>query len=80
MVHIRIDEKVKADANAAFERMGISMSDAVRIMLVRVAVEKALPFEVHVPNAKTVKAMRDADAKKGKRYSTAGAALKSLGV
>ncbi len=70
MVHIRVDEKVKAEANAAFELMGISMSDAVRIMLVRVASEKALPFEVRVPNKVTIKAMKDADKKKGKRYST----------
>ena len=80
MVHIRIDEKVKANANAAFEAMGISMSDAVRMMLVRVAAEKALPFEVRVPNKVTVKAMKEADKKKGRRYSTADEAFKALGI
>jgi DNA-damage-inducible protein J len=41
--------------------MGISVSDTVRMMLVRVAAEKALPFEVRVPNATTVKATQSAD-------------------
>ena len=54
MVHIRVDEKVKADATKTLAAMGISVSDAVRMLLVRVAAEKALPFEVKVPNATTV--------------------------
>ena len=49
MVHIRVDEKVKARAAKALSTMGLSVSDAVRILLVRVAAEKALPFEVKVP-------------------------------
>jgi len=80
MVHVRIDEKVKEKASATLAKMGISVSDAVRMMLVRVVDEKALPFEVRVPNATTVKAMRDADKKKGKRFRTAEAALKDLGI
>jgi addiction module RelB/DinJ family antitoxin len=51
MVHVRVDEKVKARAAATLEKMGMSVSDAVRMMLIRVAAEKALPFEVRVPNA-----------------------------
>ena len=41
--------------------MGISVSDAVRMLLGRVVAEKALPFDVKIPNATTVKAMRAAD-------------------
>jgi DNA-damage-inducible protein J len=80
MVHIRVDEKVKANANAAFELMGISMSDAVRIMLVRVAAEKALPFDVRVPNKVTIRALKDADKKKGKRFKTVEALFEDLGI
>ncbi|HTV07090.1 MAG TPA: type II toxin-antitoxin system RelB/DinJ family antitoxin [Acidobacteriaceae bacterium] len=80
MVHVRVDEKVKEKAAATLERMGISVSDAVRMMLIRVAEEKALPFEVRVPNATTVKAMRAADSKRGKRVRSAAAALKELGI
>lgn len=53
MVHVRVGEAVKEKASAALAQMGISVSDAVRMMLVRVADEKALPFEVRVPNATT---------------------------
>ena len=43
MVHIRVDEKLKREACAALDGMGLSLSDAVRLLLVRVAAEKALP-------------------------------------
>ena len=58
--------------------MGISVSDAVRMLLVRVAAEKALPFEVRIPNAATVKAMRAADKGTGRRSRSAGALFKEL--
>ena len=49
-------------------------------MLVRVAAEKALPFEVKVPNRTTGKAMQAADRGKGKRFKSAGALFEDLGV
>ena len=60
MVHIRIDKRVKARATKVLASMGLSVSDAVRVLLTRVAAEKALPFEVKVPNAATAAAMREA--------------------
>lgn len=80
MVHVRVDEKVKENAAKTLAAMGMSVSDAVRIMLVRVAAEKALPFEVRVPNPTTVKALRAADKRKGKRFKTADALFKDLGI
>ena len=80
MVHIRLDEKVKAGAAKALSAMGMSVSDAVRILLVRVAAEKALPFEVKVPNKTTVKAMEAADRGKGKRFKSADALFKDMGI
>ncbi|MBZ5522691.1 MAG: type II toxin-antitoxin system RelB/DinJ family antitoxin [Acidobacteriia bacterium] len=80
MVHVRVDEKIKAKASKALAAMGLSVSDAVRLMLVRVAAEKALPFEVKVPNKITVKAMRAADKGKGTRYHSATALFKDLGI
>lgn len=62
MVHVRIDKRVKARATKALSAMGLSVSDAVRVLLTRVAAEKALPFEVMVPNAATKAAMREARA------------------
>ena len=60
MVHVRVDEKMKARAEKALAAMGLSVSDAVRVLLTRVAAEKALPFEVRVPNATTRAAMKEA--------------------
>jgi DNA-damage-inducible protein J len=80
MVHVRVDEKVKENAAKTLAAMGISVSDAVRMLLVRVAAEKALPFEVKVPNATTVKAMRAADRGTGKRFRNAAALFKDLGI
>ena len=74
MVHVRIDERVKARAEKALKAMGLSVSDAVRVLLTRVATEKALPFEVcvpHAPNAKTIAAMKELERGTGVRsYST----------
>ena len=80
MVHVRVDEKTKRRAAKTLAAMGISVSDAVRMLLVRVAAEKALPFDVKIPNATTVKAMRAADKGKGKRFTSAGALFKDLGI
>jgi len=80
MVHIRVDDKVKAKAAKTLAEMGLSVSDAVRMLLVRVAAERALPFEVKVPNPTTVKAMKAADRRRGKRFKTAGALFKDLGI
>jgi DNA-damage-inducible protein J len=60
IVRARIDEKTKRKASKALAGMGLSMSDAIRLMLVRVAEEKALPFGVHVPNEETIAAMEEA--------------------
>jgi len=80
MVHVRVDEKIKQRAARTLAGMGISLSDAVRMLLVRVAAEKALPFEVKVPNAKTAMAMRAADRGKGKRSPSAKALFKDSGI
>jgi DNA-damage-inducible protein J len=80
MVHVRVDEKTKQIAAKTLAEMGISVSDAVRMLLIRVAAEKALPFEVKVPNATTVKAMRAADKGKGKRLSSARELFEDLGI
>ncbi len=80
MVHVRVDQKTKQSAAKTLARIGLSVSDAVRMLLVRVAAEKALPFEVRVPNATTVKAMLAADTGKGKRMASAGALFKDLGI
>jgi DNA-damage-inducible protein J len=57
MVHIRVDGAVKDQAAEALAAMGLTVSDAVRLLLTRVAAEKAMPFEVRVPNRATLAAI-----------------------
>jgi DNA-damage-inducible protein J len=80
MVHIRVDEKVKERAAKTLAAMGLSVSDAVRVLLVRVAAEKALPFDLKVPNSTTVRALQAADRGKGKRFKSADALFRDLGI
>ena len=60
VVRARINEEIKKEAVIVLASMGLTVSDAFRMMLTRVAVEKALPFEPLVPNEETLAAMRDA--------------------
>jgi len=78
MVHVRVDEAIKAQAAAALADMGLSVSDAVRMLLVRVAAERALPFDVRAPNAETVAAIRELDAGQGARFERADGLLADL--
>ena len=64
VVRARIDKKVKNQAARVLEQMGLTVSDAIRLMMIRTASEKALPFQVKVPNAKTKAAMKEADTGK----------------
>ena len=72
MVHVRVDEAVKIQAAATLATMGLSVSDAVRMLLVRVVTERALPFDVRVPNAETVAAIRELEAGHGQRFERRG--------
>lgn len=62
LVQTRIDGKVKEEAAAVLSAMDLTVSDAVRLMLTRVAHDKALPFEPLLPNDETIAAMREARA------------------
>jgi len=63
MVHVRVDDETKAQATEALAAMGLSISDAVRILLKRVVAEQAMPLELKVPNAETRAAMDESRAK-----------------
>ena len=60
VIRARIDERTKKEAAAALKKIGLTVSDAFRLLLVRVAAEKALPFEPLNPNAETAAAMKAA--------------------
>lgn len=60
LVQVRIDRTVKEEAAAVLASMGLTVSDAVRLLLTRVAHEHALPFDPLIPNMETVAAMLEA--------------------
>ena len=80
VVRARIDSETKTQATEALQAMGLSVSDAIRLLLLRVAEEKRLPFTVRVPNAATLEAIEELDEGKGKRFSTAEELFKDLGI
>lgn len=77
-VRARIDTDTKERATAALEAMGLSVSDAIRLLMLRVADERRLPFAVKAPNATTRKAMKELEAGKGKKFNTVGALMADL--
>ena len=77
-VRARIDTTTKERAADALEAMGLSISDAIRLLMLRVADERRLPFEVKVPNATTRKAMAELEAGKGKRFTSVKALMADL--
>ena len=60
VVRARIDERTKKQAAAALKKIGLTVSDAFRMLMVRVAAEKTLPFEPLKPNLETIAAMKAA--------------------
>ena len=59
MVHVRMDEELKVKATEALAAMGLSASDAVRLLFHRIATDQAFPLELKVPNAESRAAMEE---------------------
>ncbi len=78
VVRARIDEHIKEEASIVLAAMGLTVSDAFRIMLTRVAREKALPFEPLIPNETTIAAMREARSGGLKSFDSVGALMANL--
>ncbi len=77
-VRARIDTLTKERATEALEAMGLSISDAIRLLMLRIADEQRLPFEVKVPNAATREAMIELEAGKGARFENIDALMADL--
>ena len=74
MLHVRVDDQIKAQATEALAAMGLSVSDAVRILLKRVVNDQAFPLELKVPNAQTRAAIEEARAMASARAARFNAA------
>ena len=69
-VRARIDTNTKQRAAEALAAMGLSVSDAIRLLMLRIADERRLPFDVMVPNATTREAIAELEAGKGKKFAS----------
>jgi DNA-damage-inducible protein J len=78
VVRARIDAQVKERAAKVLADMGLSVSDAIRLFLVRVAAEKALPFEIKVPNPETRAAIAELENGAGKSFDSVAELMADL--
>ncbi len=69
-VRARIDIDPKERAADALETMGLTISDAIRLLMPRIADEQRLPFEVKVPGKSSLKALAEIAAGKVKSFAT----------
>ena len=78
LVQARVNGDIKEEASVVLAAMGLSISDAVRLLLTRVAREKALPFAPLIPNAETIAAMKEARAGNLARFDNVEDLLEDL--
>jgi DNA-damage-inducible protein J len=81
MVHVRVDEKIKAQATETLSSMGLTLSDAVRVFLTRIVADKELPFALKAPNEASRVAIAQGDQivqSRRARFATADALINDL--
>jgi DNA-damage-inducible protein J len=78
MLHVRVEDELKARANKTLHKMGLDLSTYIRMSIVRMIEEKAIPFHVRVPNAETVAAMKELERGEGKSFSSVSALMADL--
>ena len=75
-----IDPEVKRQAESILKEIGLSVSNSVELFYRQVVAQGGLPFDLQVPSKKTMKAIRNSRAGKGKRFSTSRELFKDLGI
>jgi DNA-damage-inducible protein J len=78
VVRARIDLNIKEEASSVLAAMGLTVSDAFRLLLTRIAREKKLPFEPLTPNETTIAAMREARAGNLRGFDSVAALMADL--
>ena len=80
VVRARIDARTKEKATVALDAMGLSVSDAIRLLMMRIAQEQRLPFDLKVAKPATTKAIKELDDGKGQRFKNADDLFEDLGI
>ena len=80
VVRARIDSSTKARATEVLRAMGLTVSDAIHLLLLRIAEEKRFPFSIQVPNVATAEAMKELEDGKGRRFDSARELFRDLDI
>jgi DNA-damage-inducible protein J len=70
IIQATVEASLRDQASAVLAELGMTVEDALRLLLTQVVEERDLPLSMHIPNAETIAAMREADSGVGKRYSS----------
>ncbi len=80
MTHARLTPEVKEKAERILKELGISISAAYELFNRQIIAHRGLPFEVSLPNEKTLRAMKEARNGKGKKYDSVKDVFEDLGI
>jgi DNA-damage-inducible protein J len=75
-----IDADIKREAEAILKELGLSVSKSVEIYYRHIIAQRGLPFELQIPNEKTMKAIENSRQGKGQRFSSLEALYDDLGI
>ena len=75
-----IDPEIKKQAEAILKRLGLSASNSFELFYRQVIAHRGLPFDLNIPNEKTMKAIQDSRGGKGKKFSTSQELFDDLGI
>ena len=70
LVTTRIDETIKEEATVVLKAIGLTVSDAVRLLLTKIAQDHVLPFDIAIPNKTTIKTIKESRTKKLKKFDS----------
>ncbi len=80
MIRARMEPEVKLQAEEILHSLGLSQTEAINIFYHQVIINKGLPFDVKLPNKKTIEAIEEAKSEQGERFSSTKELYKSLGI
>ena len=78
LIQTRVEPDLKAEVERILREIGISTSEAITIFLNRVKLEKGIPFELKIPNAKTLEAMKDIEEGRVEKFKSSSAMFESM--
>ncbi|MBM3568234.1 MAG: type II toxin-antitoxin system RelB/DinJ family antitoxin [Alphaproteobacteria bacterium] len=76
-IRARVEPDLKHDAEAVFDALGMTPTEAITLFYKQVSLRHGLPFAVRIPNRATRTAMRDAARRRGLKRWKSLAALKA---